>query len=85
MYRYSQNSFSKGMNKDLDERVLQSESYRDAVNFTLTNEGEFFSLTKVHSSGEDINLNLSSEFLGVEVTSLAVSYTHLTLPTIYSV
>ena len=70
MFKFSQNNFSKGMNKDFDERVVQSDTYRDAINFTLTNEGEFFSLSKIKSSGERIDLNLDSELVGQSVSKV---------------
>lgn len=69
MYKFGQNTFSKGMNKDFDERVIQNNTYRDSVNFTLTNEGEFFSLTKMKSSGEPVPVDLSS-FLKTDVTNV---------------
>ena len=46
MNRFSPNNFQKGMNKDFDERVVQPATYRDSVNFALTNEGEFFFINK---------------------------------------
>ncbi len=58
------------MNKDFDERVVQSDTYRDAINFTLTNEGEFFSLSKIKSSGERIDLKLDSELVGQSVSKV---------------
>jgi hypothetical protein len=69
MYKFGQNTFSKGMNKDFDERVIQNNTYRDSVNFTLTNEGEFFSLTKMNSSGDPVFIDLSS-FLNTDVTDV---------------
>ena len=60
MNRFSPNNFQKGMNKDFDERVVQPATYRDSVNFALTNEGEFFSLTKIGSSGSRMEFDTPS-------------------------
>ena len=69
------------MNKDMDERVVRSGEYRDALNIQVTS-----------SDGSDVgsaqsllgNTLVSTGIVPLGSTcvgSIAVSYTHLTLPT----
>ena len=50
MYKFSENNFQKGLNKDFDERIVPPNTYRDAVNVTLVREGEIMSLTTIKGS-----------------------------------
>jgi len=50
MFKLSQNTFNKGLNNDIDPRVQNPATYRDAKNISITGDGDFFSAKNIKSS-----------------------------------
>ena len=77
------NVFHAGrMNKDLDERLLPNGEYRDALNVDVS-----FSESNDAGSAQNSYGNIVKSTVSISGATCigSVSYTHLTLPTIYSV